>query len=87
MALICSLTAFYAWKFFQAQRRRKNQAVSEKQARIKSLLGAWTLNFSLRFIYEFFLEICVCFLINFVSYGANANESWFLWSLNLFLGL
>ena len=45
------------------------------------------MNFGLRFFYEFFLEVIVCVLINFFSYGAQANESWFLWSLNLLLGL
>ena len=47
---------------------------------------AWMANFSLRFVYEFFFEICLCLLIHSaVAYEADA----FLYSISiiLFLGI
>ena len=49
--------------------------------------GAWTLNFSLRFVYEFFLEICICVFIHLAAIGVNANEADFLWVLALIICL
>ena len=42
-------------------------------------------NFSLRFAYEFFFEICLCVFIHVNAFGAKANLSGFLWTLALIL--
>ena len=51
----------------------------------KSFWGAWTINFSLRFTYEIFLEICICVCINLVTFEAQAESSDFLWAIALLL--
>lgn len=42
-------------------------------------------NFSVRFAYEFFFEICLCVFIHVNAFGAKANLSDFLWALALLL--
>ena len=45
----------------------------------------WSLNFSLRFVYEFFLDICICVFINLVANGVDVEGVDLSWSISLIL--
>lgn len=49
-----------------------------------SQYGAWTLNFTLRFLYEFFLEVCICVAISLAAHKVNTGREW---TITFFLGL
>ena len=62
MALLLIIVGIYLCRLIRSTRRPPRHAVT-------------TMNFGLRFVYEFFLEICICVVINLASYKANANAS------------
>ena len=45
------------------------------------------MNFSLRFVYEFFFEICICVFINLAANGVDADGADLSWSISLILSL
>lgn len=67
MVLLVIVASILVWRYIKARR--------QKAPFNKSRYGDWTLNFSLRFTYEFFFEICICVVINLAAYKVDANES------------
>ena len=43
------------------------------------------MNFSLRFVYEFFLDICICVFINLAANGVDVEGADLSWSISLIL--
>ena len=82
MALLMILAFIFLWRCIKTRWQK-----TPKGANHQSYLGAWSLNFSLRFTYEFLMEICICVAINLAAYKVNANESNLLWGLTLLLGI
>jgi hypothetical protein len=73
--LLLTLAGLVVLKCVRARRGKKG----------KTRCTAWTANFSLRFAYEFFLEICLCVFIHVRTYKFNEGASDLLWALAVLL--
>ena len=65
----------------------RTRLIRQNKGCVLSKYGAWSLNFSLRFVYEFFLDICSCVFINLTAAGVNADGADLIWSIALILSL
>jgi len=75
MILLLTLAGLAVWNCVQAHRGKK----------VKTRCVAWTANFSLRFVYEFFLEICLCVFIHVGAQEFTVEGSGLLWTLAVLL--
>lgn len=62
VAMLLAVTGIFFWQFHKS---------CHKKNRRTSKYGEWTLNFSLRFVYEIFLELCICVSINLATHKAS----------------
>jgi len=69
--------------YLKARKGVKKQSKEERKSIISGFVHtAWMANFTLRFCYEFFFELCLCLLIHTVQVQNRGN---FLWVLSLML--
>ena len=61
LMLVLLLTAFIC--DFASRRKRKNKRNQQ--------CGAWFVNFNLRFMYEFYLELCICVAVQISLFNAS----------------
>jgi uncharacterized membrane protein affecting hemolysin expression len=75
MILILMIIVLAIWDYLQARRSKKR----------KTQCAAYVANFSIRFAYEFFLEICLCVCIHVTAMEFNAEASGLLWAIAIIL--
>ena len=78
-ALLVVTISLYIWSFCRLRRIGLDNQCS------LSKYGVWSLNFSLRFVYDFFLDICICVFINLVANGVDVEGVDLSWSISLIL--
>ena len=45
---------------------------------VVKLREPWLTNFTIRWLYEIYLQICICIMINVSSYGESSGSVWYL---------
>lgn len=69
--------------YLKARKGVKKQTAKEEKKNTSGFIHtAWMANFTLRFCYEFFFELCLCLLIHTMQVQNRGN---FLWVLSLML--
>ena len=84
VVLLFIAVGLFAWQFVKSHWHKTSGLKSKKR---QPQYVAWTLNFSLRLVYEFFMEICICVAINLASHKVSSNGSGLFWTITVLIGL
>ena len=72
---LLSLVWLFLWirKYYRSMRNAQGHRREEGR-----LTEAWLMNFTVRFLYEIYFEICLCFMINVSYQGGGSATPWWL---------